>query len=79
MKLQQLKDYLDDYSLDFYFQVNKKDCGIETEVKNYIPTFTLWYGDFYRDYKDKDLLVNDKIFDGKSLRQLLPKLNIEVY
>ena len=79
MKLQQLKDYLDDYSIDFNFEVNNKESGIETVVDNYVPTFTLWYGDKYKDFHQKEDMIKYPIFDGKSLEQLLPTLDIEVY
>lgn len=80
MKLDLLNRLLHDYSIDFSFEVNGKDSGVSTwKVHDGIPLMTMWYGNFSKDYNDPETLLNDPIFDGKTLKELASNVDIEAY
>ncbi len=56
---------------DIVFEYNGKPCGFTVEVKDYSPTFQLWYGDSTKEYKHAEDVINDNFFDGKSITDLL--------
>ncbi len=53
-----------------------KKCGIEPETKNSITTYVMWYGNKWKDYDDIDMLMSDNFFDGDSLNDILPEIDI---
>lgn len=55
---------------DIEFIYNGKRSGVTSEVRDYIPTFTMWYGDKEKEYSDIDEVMSDKFFDGKSLAEI---------
>lgn len=62
---------------DIYFEYHNQKCGVETEVRDYVPTYDLWYGDIAtKKYNDFDEMVHDKIFDGRSLSEILGEIQI---
>ena len=52
------------------FIYNGKQSGVTSEVRDYIPTFTMWYGEKEREYSEIDEVMGDKFFDGKSLEEI---------
>ncbi|UPQ86073.1 hypothetical protein M0R79_01475 [Ignavigranum ruoffiae] len=52
------------------FEYAGKSAGVDTLVTNYKRTYTVWFGDFYEDLDDIDIVMNKKFFDGKSLNDL---------
>lgn len=58
------------------FEYRGKKCGIEPEIKDSITTYTMWYGDKWEDYTNIEALMNDDFFDGESLNDILPELDI---
>lgn len=80
MRIEDLRQKITDYTLDFSFIVNGKQSGITTyKVKDGVPTMTMWYGDKEKEYQKSQDLLNDPFFDGKSLSELASTLDIEVY
>lgn len=63
---------------DFYFTFNNLRVGVECLTVNSENIFTLWYGDFEKKYKSFDEVIEDKIFNDKSIRELLEEDVIEV-
>ncbi len=74
-----MKDFL--YNLvEMYgtaeFDYMGKKCGIEPETKNGITTYCMWYGKNWKDYNDVDTLLKDQFFDGRSLTDILPEVDV---
>ena len=61
---------------DVLFTYGGKEAGITSEVKDYVPTFHVWYGSATKKYSDVDDLMNDPFFGGKSLNELIGKIEI---
>lgn len=59
--------------------LTEKKCGVEPEVQNSVFTFTMWYGDSFKDYSDFDELLLDGFFDGKSIVDLLDIIEPSLY
>ena len=73
-----LKDIIARCMDDVYFSYNGKSAGISTEIADYIPTFTLWYGDDTIDLESVNDVMTCRFFDGKSLIELLDIVKIEI-
>ena len=71
-----LKQIILDCCNDVVFTYGGKKSGITSEVKDYVPTFYAWHGSKTKQYKDVDELLADTFFGGKSLIDLLDKVNI---
>lgn len=78
MSPDKLKKVISDCCNDVTFEYNGKKSGITSEVKDYIPTFQAWHGDQVKEYSNVDILMSDRFYSGKSLRQLA-KENIEFW
>lgn len=52
MKLNELKELLDDCCNDFSFVVDGKTSGIIPEVSNYKKTYHVWYGSQMADFHE---------------------------
>lgn len=59
---------------DVVFEYDNKTCCINPWHEH---KFELGYGDFIKDYSDIDELMNDKIFNGKSLCEISNIIDIE--
>lgn len=77
MTLDYLRDAVDAAN-DFYFMFNNARVGVECLTVNSENIFTLWHGDFEKEYKTFEEVIDDKIFDGKSIRELLEEDMIEI-
>ena len=78
MTAEYLKDIIARCADDVYFSYNGKSAGISTEIADYIPTFTLWYGDDTIDLESVNDVMTCRFFDGKSLIELLDIVKIEI-
>lgn len=58
------------------FEYKGKTCGVESETKNYITTYCMWYGKASKDYNGVNDLLYDKFFDGRSLIEILPEIEV---
>lgn len=56
---------------DAFFTYMGKQCGLALEVKDDSPLFTVWYGDQYHDHQSFDEAINDELFDGHSISDLV--------
>ena len=79
MTLNELKAAIYEYGTGIYFDINGKQCGVEPEVQDSVFTFTMWYGDSFKDYSDFDELLLDGFFDGKSIVDLLDIIEPSLY
>lgn len=76
--LEQLKE--DIITEDIFFTYNDEQCSASLEVDDSIPTYYMHYGDIVRkEYGDFDEMVQDKIFDGKSLSEILGVVKIRFH
>lgn len=57
------------------FEYNGKKCGIEPETQNSNTTYTMWYGDAWKDYDNIDDLLSNLFFDGESLQDIFPSID----
>ncbi|MCI9427371.1 MAG: hypothetical protein HFI81_06380 [Eubacterium sp.] len=58
------------------FSYKGKTCGVEPETNNSITTYCMWYGKVWKDYKGIDDLMTDRFFDGRSLTDILPEIDV---
>lgn len=58
------------------FTYKGKKCGVEPETKNSITTYCMWYDKEWKDFETVDDLMKDKFFDGKSLTDILPEVDV---
>lgn len=58
------------------FNYKGKKCGVEPETENSITTYCMWYGESWKDFSDVDSLMSDKFFDGRSLDDILPEVDV---
>lgn len=58
------------------FIYNGKKCGVEPETVNSVTVYTMWYGEKWKDYNNMDELMSDKFFDGLSLIEILPLVDV---
>lgn len=79
MTLNELKAAILENGTGIYFEFIGKKCGVEPEVQNSVFTFTMWYGDSFKDYSDFDELLLDGFFDGKSIVDLLDIIEPSLY
>ena len=72
-----LNDFIHDLTEEYgtaEFVYNDKKCGVEPEVKDSAITYCMWYGDKWKDYSDKDELLNDPFFNRRSLTDVLQEV-----
>lgn len=79
MTLNELKAAILENGTGIYFELNGKKCGVEPEVQDSVFTFTMWYGDSFKDYSDFDELLLDGFFDGKSIVDILDIIEPSLY
>jgi hypothetical protein len=79
MSINELRQILsDDYS-DVSFVYKGKNCGITSEVHDYVPKYEAWFGEHIKEYDNVDKLLIDNFYDGKSLIELASIVEFEVY
>jgi len=61
---------------DVLFTLQGTPCGITSEVKNSIFTFTIWNGPFYEQFSNARVMTEAPFFDGKSFREIFDTLDI---
>lgn len=74
-----MKDFLHELTIEYgtaEFQYNRKNCGIEPETKNSKIIYCMWYGDIWKDYDNINELLTDNFFDGKSISDILPQIEV---
>ena len=59
---------------DVLFEYNGKSSGITSEVKDYVPTFQVWHGKETKEYSSVKDLMADTFFSGKSINDLIGKV-----
>lgn len=75
MTLNELKAAILENGTGIYFELNGKKCGIEPEVQDSVFTFTMWYGDSFKDYSDFDELLLDCFLMASRLSIFLTSSN----
>lgn len=76
MKISDFIILLDECCNDVTFSFGGKSSGIMPEVENYKKNYHVWYGDKTKDYPSVETLMNDKFFDGQTLKEIFSKLDI---
>ena len=75
-----VKDFLHNLTEEYCtaeFMYNGKKCGVEPETQNSNTIYCVWYGESWGEYEDVDKLMSDKFFDGASLAEILPLVNVQ--
>ena len=62
-----------DLGNDAIFDYNGKKAGLSSQVKNYVFSFQVWYGNQTKEY---GTIMADPFFDGKSINDLLEEITI---
>ena len=78
MNIADLKNIILDCCNDVIFTYNGKKSGVTAEVSDSVPTFQVWHGSDMKDYDDVDVLLSDKFFSGKSINDLVEKINFTI-
>lgn len=52
------------------FEYNGQQCGVEPQTQDSETTYTMWYGEVWKDYDNIDDLLSDGFFDGESLQDI---------
>lgn len=58
------------------FEYNSKQCGVEPQTQDSETTYTMWYGEAWKDYDNIDDLLSDGFFDGESLQDIFPSIDV---
>lgn len=58
---------------DFYFMFKGVRAGVELTLINRKETYDLWWGDIEKQHHSFDAVVNDKVFNGMSIKDLLKR------
>lgn len=76
MKVEQIKDRINELCSVVTFDYNEKSCGVDPFSND---NFDMWYGKKTQNVKSIDEVMNDKFFDGKSLTEIIDKIkNIDL-
>lgn len=78
MMIQELWDIVTGCVNDITFCVDGTSCGITPEMQDRIATFEVWCGDWVKTYDDVDVLMQDRIFCGKSLCEIVENTEFNV-
>lgn len=78
MKKSEFIENMIDLGADATFIYNDKESGLCSEVQNSIFSFQAWYGNEIKEYGTVSLetVMADPFFDGKSINDLLDKIDI---
>lgn len=76
MTLEEFVAILSDEYATAEFEYNGKRCGIEPETSDSNTTYAMWYGETWKDYSDIDDLLSDDFFDGESLQDIFPSIDV---
>lgn len=60
---------------DVVFVYNGKKSGVTSEVEDSVPTFQVWHGNEVKEYSTVDDVMNDPFYSGKSINDLLNKVD----
>lgn len=58
------------------FEYNGQQCGVEPQTQDSETTYTMWYGEVWKDYDNIDDLLSDGFFDGESLQDIFPSIDV---
>ena len=58
------------------FEYNGQQCGVEPQTQDSETTYTMWYGEVGKDYDNIDDLLSDGFFDGESLQDIFPSIDV---
>ena len=70
-----MKQIILDCCNDVLFIFGGEESGITSEVKDYVPTFYAWHGSKTKEYHDVDEMMEDPFFGGKSITDLIGKVD----
>lgn len=76
MTLEEFVAILSDEYAMAEFEYNGKRCGIEPETSDSNTTYAMWYGEVWKDYDNIDDLLSDGFFDGESLQDIFPSIDV---
>jgi len=78
MTLAQLRYAIIDCGNSVYFTIDGLKCGVEPSVENSVFTFEAWYGNQLRSYNSFDAMVQDKLFGGRSLADIVATMAVDL-
>lgn len=60
----------------FGFYYNELCCGVDPFSENH---YDVWYGEKFAEMHSLDEVLNTKFFDGKTLQEIFPYIEIDGY
>ena len=76
---EELYTAIDDCCNDFSFVLNGKNCGIFPSVTDSIKTYSVWYGDEERKLSSAKEVMEEPMFDGHTLTEIMNYVEIYFY
>jgi hypothetical protein len=77
MKIDKFINTVDECCNDVEFSFHGKPAGITPEVEDGVKTFHVWHGENMKDYLNVQDVMDDKFFDGQSMRDIFD--NVEIW
>ena len=75
MKIDDLTKTISECCNDVIFEYNGKKSGITSEVHNSTPIFQVWHGNDTKEYDNVNDVINDNFYSGKSIKDLINKVD----
>ena len=76
MTLEEFVAILSDEYATAEFEYNGQQCGVEPQTQDSETTYTMWYGEVWKDYDNIDDLLSDDFFDGRPLRDIFDSVDV---
>ncbi len=73
MTAQSVKNRILELCSHFTFEYNGKECGIDPISSN---SFDMWCGDDFKTVTNIDEVMNIPLFDNKSLKDIINKIEV---
>lgn len=74
MRADDLKNIIQNCLNDVSFNYNDMQCGVSSEVHDYVPTFTVWAGKDYYNTNDINEVMTRRFFNNKSLKDIISNI-----
>lgn len=79
MTIDKLRENIVNCANEMYFEYNGEQCGIDQEVQDGVVIYYLWYGTQLKEHSDFNAMINDPLFNGKAIADLLDEVEFRFY
>ena len=63
---------------ELIFTYNGKPSGVTSEVHDSKPTFQVWHGEDVKYYTDANEVMTDRFYSGRSIEELIGKVDFQI-